>query len=157
MRSMVASSMWPQPPPAAMTQAWPWRSAEGDDKVEECCTSLCSKCFRCFRPMLPVFHVDVAMLHMFYELQVFFIFMRDLNVPCNMKHILWWVFPHHLGWLITFFNIFWMLQMVIIHVTYVYFLCCKLYSLILQQTNGASNGSFSVRRPGTSSAIFETT
>ena len=39
--------------------------------------------------------LDVAMLHMFYELQVFFIFMRDLNVPCNMKHILWWVFPHH--------------------------------------------------------------
>ena len=94
MRSMVASSMWPQPPPAAMTQAWPWRSAEVEDELEldgAHVARVCLKCFRCFGRMLQVFHVHVAKLDLdvcdvAYVLRVASVFHLHERFECSMQH-----------------------------------------------------------------------
>ena len=79
----------------------------------------------------------------------------DERFECSMQHEIDVVADFFLiinGWLIIFFNIFLILQMVIVYAADVYFLCCKYYSLMLQWINGASHGKFSIGRPGASSA-----
>ena len=86
-------------------------------------------CFKCCRIILEVFHADVAkvdldvvMLHKDVATILLDVAssMRDVNIPCNIKQCCGF-FPRHQQMDNNFFNIFLMLQMVIIYVTDVYF------------------------------------
>ena len=55
-------------------------------------------------------------------------------------------------WLATFFNIFLMLQMLVVYVVEVFLLCCRCYYLMLRWIDGALE-KFRVRHPCPSSVI----
>ena len=55
-------------------------------------------------------------------------------------------------WLATFFNIFLMLQMLVVYAVEVFLLCCRCYYLMLRWIDGALE-KFRVRHPCTSSVI----